>query len=372
MVIKGSLCASEKWGSYPNLGRLPQELRQSWPSLLGDRVTVTQKLDGSNLAFRVRNGELNAVQGRRHEIWNVGLNTEAELQELKYGPTKRLGSLACRATEFGVLVGSKLKLSELIVFGEIMPAPDGEHFWYPFGVKFPRDPQDRQDPQDPRDPPATAGATGWFNGAKGIYEDDKGPQASTSTPLRWSKLMLGDKLHAVFEKCSEKIPRIAPPPVLFQHGTLAEAMSALKPAMLKGEAKFEGVFIVCLTAGWAAKWKTGAFEEQPRLHECGFADDPSWQILKAVYATKQNRPRDTNATKVSHVRKRADPVRPLVLAALQHELTKRAPPVVLTDELVALVVQEAHSRTESVPKATLVRATPGILRGYFRSLQKGK
>lgn len=318
---------NSKWGSHVNIHRLSEAQNIRWSDLLQTQVFVSEKLDGSNLGFRVCEGQVVALQGRRHEIWTLEDPFRKDPAEVAYGGVKKLGaSLIEEAFAFVLSVAERLRFPHVVVFGELMkghPSPT----WHPFGLRV----------------------------------------HVTETDI-WIKQMLTESMYEVFNALRGELVA-PPPPRLEQECTLREALLALEEPMTKGG--FEGVFIANIKAPcWGAKWKTGQYEEQPKLPAVpeDAKDCKAWAVLQRVYATRATKQPKSKAASASKPKK-PNALAVLITESLEHELSKRAQPIIYSEELAAAVIQEALERRDpesGVAEELVRRAAPGIVRGWLR------
>ena len=275
----GGIITHVKWPSFSNIHKLIKEDG----ILENEEVLALEKIDGSNLGIEVdpSTGCLVALHGRNNLLWPT-INEETKSKEgiddpeggeddddeddpfdRRYGRVK--GTLHPIRDKYlrNIIMFAKsyCGTQNLIVFGEwYHDLGQGEPVWYPFGLK-------------------TRGENN---------------HSQTMTLSLYKKFLDHD---------------LTPPKILFQGGTMEEAIDTLLPLMLNPESPlFEGVFFTRANVSgtrWCAKWKTGNFEEQPKFVLASISKYSSISSkLLQVYETRIMTRSERNTANVTTTNKR--------------------------------------------------------------------
>lgn len=277
--------AHVSWGHHLNIHKhFVDKAKMGMPldGIFRAPVTVTEKLDGSNLGIHIRRNasadlpafELVALLGRNSNLWSPpedGLSTPHSIPSMKYGNAGSLGALPAAMFLFACDVCTTLGVDELIVYGEAFRCDRANASWHPFGFK------QRQ----------TTGTTVACGDAQN--DDDSGAGSDGEEAPGWIKSPLTASVHQLFSR--HQIPAclsadigpttspsaylevllrhgakqhvVCPPTMLFSGGTLSEAIDALYHTMMHPPAScFEGAFVVLETTLTGYKFKTGLHDEQ--------------------------------------------------------------------------------------------------------------
>ena len=233
-----------KWPSFQNVHRLVEILLEV------EEVLALEKLDGSNLGLEIDpiTESLIGLHGRNQLIWYNDF-VGAGPFDRTYGTVKgTLHPLAEYIPRLSKMAQTLSTGAPVVVYGEWYQSPGDTNpapAWHPFGYKV------------------------------------RGENTKIET------MTLG--LYQMFLDHD-----LTPPKILFSGGTIGEAVEELFPTMLRPDnAWFEGVvFTNARVSGirYMAKWKTGKYDEQPRLvisDEDALPEDLV-DKLRQVYETKED------------------------------------------------------------------------------------
>jgi hypothetical protein len=293
------MCSHVSWGHHLNIHKHFADMaKRGWllDGVFQEPVTVTEKVDGSNLGIHIRRTaaavpplllesfefELVALFGRNATLWSSSdAMTKNVVPNLKYGNAGALEALPAVMFKFACSIAEHLGTDELIIYGEAYRSDGAQKraSWHPFGYKIRRL---TQDPNLDKDDAAMSS------------HDDCSDDEGDSDGIYWTKCPLTLATHQLFThfqtsavaevvdpnadgdgppscvayldslvRSSSEAHVIRPPNLLFASGTFALAVDALFPLMEHPPTKcFEGAFVTFERTRRGFKWKTGNHEEQ--------------------------------------------------------------------------------------------------------------
>jgi hypothetical protein len=320
---------TSSWGHYENLARFIKDknaLNGSVGPIFNAMSFFTEKLDGSNLAIWIKDGNIHALLGRKSIVWDT--SNPKSLKSLSYGNADALGSLPEAMASFAIAIATELCVSEIIIFGEAFryKKGKGQKFasWHPFGYKLPNESE-------------------WH-----AYRLNSLVYNLFAKFTKIPKAAYDDheSLFAFLQNANDHV--ICPPPVMFA-GVLGEGIFKLYDLMKNITTdEFEGVFVILEDNSAGFKWKTGIHEEQMAIapiESLVFDTDDDRSCYQKIADVFNTRPNRDNRIKMLRSRDAED-------AKLNQKLTKEEIEAIIKRDISTALVREYTKMVpvDSIPK----------------------